>query len=393
MSEQNTVAPESSAPSLSDYLAEQFGDMGPEPGESPEPSSSAAGSTPAEPETGTAESGATETAEGAGEAEPGSTPADAAATPDDTDPFADTAPATITVHGRPIPIEDIRVFKEGGAVIRPDRLDGILAKLAERETLSEKARATDAQLAAFTKASEWTDGDKTYTGPDAIAESRIANATLATELQAWEGLMLNPNGIDIAQLETRMVSDGKGGQVERLFLSDAALKGMSREVQLTRREMAGAIREHFKTLVAESSKPAPAPVDFASEVTPLVGQLATQHGLDAKTLTALDREILADLLPGATKDGKVSAAWQNRAVALMKERAASRQTTTQIASSAQTAAQKNAARLAAAARGGKPAKSAPVRPAKVVDERQDEQANAFMTSLNAGASALRSRTG
>jgi hypothetical protein len=143
-----TTAP--SATSLEQDLGQMFGDYSAAESRR-NPTDSAAGTTPAEPAEGTEPEPMTD-----GRARSRrvptrprrramglpQTPLPRAA---EDDPFKDTTPAQYVVNGQPVPVEDIRVFKEGGAVIRPESLPNVLAKLAERDTLSERGAARDAE--------------------------------------------------------------------------------------------------------------------------------------------------------------------------------------------------------------------------------------------------------
>jgi hypothetical protein len=154
----------SSATSFEADVANLFGDYSaPSDGGSPEPeSTSAAGTTPAEPATGTDTETASDPA-AAGDAT--TTAASDGTTPDtppatgaaDADPFADTTPATFMVNGVSVTNEDIRVFKEGGAVIRPEALPNVLSKLSERESLQDRNHRQSQEYQTFAKVVEWTD--------------------------------------------------------------------------------------------------------------------------------------------------------------------------------------------------------------------------------------------
>lgn len=378
-----------------------FGDLPDTGGESPgSDETSAAGTTPAEPAAGTE----TETPDAApkdgatADASEGTTPETPAATPpEDSDPFADTTPATFMVNGVPMTNEDIRVFKEGGAVIRPEALPNVLNRLSERESLFERNRAQSQEYQTLAKVTEWTDqsSGKTLTGPDAAIEMRIGNAALLAENKLLIETLTNPDKL-YSVLTTEQVPDGQGGVVERVILNPTALQTLQRENELTRRELELAIRDHYRGVIAESSKPQPPPVNYEAATPELLGQIASAANLDASVLTADDKRLLADLLPEHTKDGLASVKWQNLAKTMMKDRAAQKLATQTVATVAQKAAQDGAARMAAAARGVKPVTkpTAPVSRKQVPTpetSRAQNEGDAWDMAERAAARALQRR--
>lgn len=356
-------ATESSATPFESDIGEMFGDYS---AGTPEPDESAAGTTPAEPASGTETdpaSGSAAVADGqTALASEGTTPDAQASAPAvvDDDPFKDTTPATYMVNGRAVPVEDIRVFKEGGAVIRPESLPNILSKLAERETLSEQSRTVKQQYDTLSKVSEWHDqaSGKTYTGPDAAIELRVGNAALFAENKLLVDTLSDPDKL-YRILTTEQIPDGKGGIRERVILNPAALRDLQRENALQQRELSAAIRDHYKGVLAEATKPQSAPLDFNTEAPRLVALVAQSANLDPSVLTAEDKAVLAEQMPFHIKDGQVSVQWQNLAKRMMQDRAAQKASTQQIVTSTTQAARVGAANLAAAARGVKQ----PARPA------------------------------
>lgn len=383
-----------------------FGDLPERGGESPEPSdTSAAGTTPDEPDPGT-ETGTPDADAVAGEgglaktdASDGTTPETPTAAPseEETDPFADTSPATFMVNGVPMTNEDIRVFKEGGAVIRPEALPGVLNRLSERESLFERNRAQSQEYQTLAKVTEWQDqsSGKTYTGPEAAIEMRIGNAVLLAENKLLIETLTDPEKL-YSVLTTEQVPDGNGGVVERVILNPQALATLQRENALTQRELTAAIRDHFKGVVSESSKPEPPPVDYERATPALLAEIASTSNLDVSVLTPDDRKVLAELLPDHTKDGLASLKWQNLAKSFMKDRAAQKANTQTVVSATEKAAKEGQARMAAAARGVKPAPK-PTAPATQQraptpdTSRQQNEGDAWDMAERAAARALSRR--
>lgn len=385
----------SSAPSLSDDIGRMLGEFVPESGEPPEPeSTSAAGTTPAEPATGTdPETGSGPAADGdaaATAASDGTTPdTPTASAADDTDPFADSTPLTVQVNGQPVAFEGIREFRDGGAVVKPEALADLKQKLSERESLQERNHSQSIQYQTLAKATEWTDqSGKTYTGPDAAIEMRIGNAALFAENQLLVQTITDPDAL--ARCLT--VVKGPDGS-ERVVFSEQALESLRIRNENQQMKAAAAIRDHYRTVIAEASRPAPAPIDFPKAAESLITELSKGAQLDASVLTPKDRELLAKQLPFHIKDGLASVEWQELVKDRIADRTAQKQTAAQIASTTAAATKEGQARMAAAARG---VKQTPLRPAAPVAQRkpQDDieanQADAFDMMINTGAKAMRS---
>ncbi len=387
MTAPETVVPDvSSAPTLDQELGEFFGDYRSSDGEPPEPEASAAGSTPAEPAKGTApETPETPALAPADAASDGSTPD---APPADADWLATTEPATYVVNGKSVPVDDIRVFKEGGAVIQPDRLPNVLAKLAERDTLSEQSRTVKQQYDTLSKVSEWTGADnRTVTGPEAAIERIVAHAAVLSE-----------NNLIIEQILKSPDLYGSGFLItdpnnpKAVIFNPVAIENLKTQNELRQLKASQAIRDHYKGILAESSKPTPAPIDFAQATPELVGLVAKQANLDASVLTPADRAMLAEQLPFHIKDGLASVPWQNLVKTLIQDRISHKSSTASIVSATEKATKDGQARMAAAARGVKqPVKPTAQTPVKRINPVQQNQADAWDIMEKASATAMRSR--
>lgn len=389
-------AAESSAPSLAESVGELFGDFT-GGGETPDPTESAAGTTPAEPAAEAGETASEPVASGDGtdaSASEGTTP-DAQAPVVEDDPFKDTQPASYMLNGTPVPVEDIRVFKEGGAVIRPESLPNVLSKLAERDTLSERVRTRDAEYNALAKATEWTGSDnQTITGPQAAVERIVAHAAAVSENDLIVSEVLKCPDLHAAGfLTTELRPDGKGGQYEAVIFRPDALARLQTQNELRQLKATQAIRDHYGKLIASAAQPSAPPVDYAAAAPGLIADLAKASNLDASVLTAGDRSILAKQLPFHTRDGKVSLEWQELVKDRIADRAASKASSQKLVTTTTDAVKKGQAAMAAAARGVKqtPAKTpaAPLRQPSPQAERSQNEGEAFDALLSSGAAAMR----
>ncbi len=365
--------------------------------ESPESEVSADGTTPSEPAAGTESDPASATTEAAADGATetpgdGTTPAAALETSADTsDPFQDTTAASFVVNGQTIPVEDIRVFKEGGAVIRPESLPNVLAKLAERETLSQESRQAKQQYDTLNKVIEWTDpSGKTLTGADAAIENRIANAALFAE----NSLMLPVLTAGDLQpyLTTKKVAGEDGVLREVVIFRPDFLAGLSEKATFQRQQADFAIRKHYAGVMA-SVQAAPAPIDFPTASKATISAIAQQSKLDDSVLTPADHVLLAKQLPAHTKDGSASMAWQELVKDRIQLRAEQKASSAKLVTTTTDATKKAQANMAAAARGVRPTvtqkPATPQRPVSPKQERLENEGDALDLMLRASSKAMR----
>ncbi len=370
-----------------------FGDFTPDSGESPEPEASAAGTTPAEPAEGTDTTPDGEEAPAAAAETPsdGTTPDAAPAV--DEDPFKDTTPGEYIVNGKPVTIEDIRVFKEGGAVIRPEALPNVYSKLAERDQLAERVRTRDAEYQTLSKATEWTDQDgKSYTGPEAAIELRIGNAGLFAENRLIVESIIKSEDLQ-AMLTTKQVADGNGGVREVVIFRPDVLQDLQRENALQQRELTAQIRDHYKGVLSAASQPAAPAINYEAEAPKLIQAIAEQAKLDPSVLTHADRTLLAKHLPRHVEKGHASLEWQELVRDRIQDRTQQKASASSLVSTTEKATKDAAARMAAAARGVKP-KVVPVAPVKAkaaspTVERMADEGELFEAMERASAKAMR----
>lgn len=392
---------EGSAPSTLDAeLDVMFGDHTGS-SEPPEPETPETGTTPATGEPAPAtppdetakpvDGDASKTAESAG-----TTPeTPAVATGAEDDPFAGSETLSFTVNGTPMQFEGIAVFKDGGAVVRPEAIDLLKNRLSERESLFERNRAQSVEYQTLAKATEWTDQatNKTYTGPEAAIEMRIRNGGLAVENQLLMGVL----GAEDMQpyLTTKMVLGADGQQREVVIIRPEALEQLRRENGLQQREIRAAASDYFKGELSKVQAPA-VPIDFTAEAPKLIQAVAQAATLDASVLTAADITLLAKQLPWHVKDKTASLEWQDLVKDRIQLRLDAKTSGAKIASTASQATKVAQANLAAAARGVRP-KTVPAKPAPRVNpavtqqtERLDNEGQLFDAMLSAGAAAMRS---
>ena len=362
-------------------------------GETPDSPDSAEGTTPAEPADGAAEPGsATEPAADAAPPSDGTTP-DAEAPAVEADPFTETTAASYMLNGQPVSVEDIRVFKEGGAVIRPEALPNILSKLAERDTLSEGARTAKQQYDTLSKVSEWTGPDnRTVSGPEAAVERIVAHAAVLSENELIVSQVLTCPDLHAAGfLTTELRADGKGGQYEAVIFRPDAIKSLQTQNELRQLKASQAIRDHFKTVISQSAQSPPAPINFETATPPLVKLIADQSKLDASALTAGDRAMFAKQLPYHLKDGLASLDWQEMVKERIQLRTDQKTSSRQLVSSTEDATKKGLANMAAAARGMKPrvAVTTPATPVSPQHERMKNEGDLYDQMERAAARSLR----
>ena len=380
------VAPESSATAFEQDLGEMFGDFS-GGGETPEPTDEAAGTTPAEPADGAAEPGS-ETAPAAD-----ATPASDGTTPDaqadaEADPFTDTTAASYMLNGQPVSVEDIRVFKEGGAVIRPESLPNVLSKLAERDTLSGEVRTAKQQYDTLSKVSEWTGSDnKTVSGPEAAVERIVAHAAVLSENELIVSQVLQSP--DLYAAGFLIVHPENPNAV---IFNPAAIKQLQTQNELRQLKASQAIRDHFKTVISQSSQSQPAPINFETAAPQLVKLVADQSKLDASSLTAGDRAMLAKQLPYHLKGGLASLDWQEMVKERIQLRTEQKSSSQKLVSSTEDATKKGLANMAAAARGMKPklVVSAPATPVSPQNERLKNEGDLYDQMERASARSIRS---
>lgn len=321
----------------------------------------------------------------------GSTPV-AAETAVEEDPFSDTTAASYMLNGKPVAVEDIRVFKEGGAVIRPESLPNILSKLAERDTLQSKFQTRDTEYQTLSKVTEWHDeqNDKTFTGPEAAIELRIRATELLAENQLLVDHLTDPDKL-FSILATEQVPDGKGGMRERVILNPAALASLQTQNELRNLKASQAVRAHYKGILDTASK-AETPVDYATAAPALITQVAQASNLDASVLTPADRSILAKHLPFHARNGLASLEWQELVKERIQERLAAKTSGRTIVDTTTKAVKDGQARMLAAARGVKPsvarATPKPVVPTPA-QVRADNEGDMFDAMLSSSASAMR----
>lgn len=391
------AAPEAAAlaETFTNEVNEFFGDVAPA-GE-PDEATPSDGSTPdAAPPTDAVDDATT--VEGADGTKTPSEETTSAAAPVavEDDPFKDTEAASYVLNGKAIPVEDIRVFKEGGAVIRPESLPNILSKLAERDTLSEKLQTRDRDYQTLSKVSEWKDdaSGKTYAGPEAVVELRVRATELFAENQLMVSEILQSEDLHAAGfLTTKRIPDStvEGGFREAVVFRPDAIARLQEKNELRNLKASSAVRAHYTGILDSAAKVAP-PVDFTAAAPDLIQKVATASSLDASVLTASDKSILAKHLPFHTRNGLASLEWQDLVKDRIQDRLSQKSSTAKVVDTTTKAVKEGQARMLAAARGVKPvvAKPVPVKAPTQATERAQNQGDAWDALESASARALRS---
>ncbi len=375
------VAP--STPTLGQEIAEMMGDRG-HTEESPDESSTAPASAPVETDAG---STGTETEAERGEAPSQAATTDVTSTTDAStdDPLKGATPITYTVDGQSRTWDKIQVLGEAGAVIQADDIPDVMRRLGERDHLFEANRELYQQSKTVEPYATWkqtgADGkEETLTGAKALEAVHVDHARLSAIVGAFEALFADPK-----QLRGLLTLD----EAKNVVFEPQAFENLLLRAERQAVTAMDQRRASLGQAVTQASKPAEPTVDFAEKGPAFIKTLA---GADAAKLTPEDVRKLTTQLPFYHIKGTttVDPTFQE----LVKDTIASRQQLATVATTATDAAKQNAARLAAASRGGKPAK-APAKPTAQRDAQAAERAktrdasNFWDQREAAAASALR----
>lgn len=371
------------AVSLGSQVGEMLSGMSPsEP--APDAAASAAESGAPPTETGAPAESAT--------AEPSATPAgtepSAEATPDaaavpkepESDPLKDAKAATYTVDGQTRTYEGIRVLGEDGAIVDAAALPDLLRRLGERDHLYDTNQRLYRDHDSLTKLTTWTTQDaegkpQTYTGPQAVVESRATAASQSASLQVLAQALLDPTKF------ARLVAVDEKNQI---ILNPEAREALETQMELAADRAAGKVRGELAQQLVRSQLPQPSAPDYTAEGPRLIGMVAEQYKLDPAKLSAADRVALLEQLPFHVKGGQVSEVWQKE-VKRAIERSAQ---VASITTTAQTAAQANAAKLAQVARARPKAPTVPAKPISPQVQRAVEAGDAWDRQERAAAKAI-----
>ncbi len=355
-------------------------------------SSDAAGDTPAErqePQSDTPAPEGTTDAERAG-----APPADAAeATPDESptpvptadedDLLAGAVPLTYTVNGESRAFDGVQVLKDNaGAIVTPEALQLLTRRLGERDHLFEQGQARDKKYSDLERLTEWrtkgADGKEiSLTGREAVEASRVALGHALAEAQTYRAILSDP--MRIAGLLVHL-GDGKFAHDETAFkLVNAELANLKYGVE-------SGVRQQIGQMATQLSAPPAPPTSFSQEqLTELapqavewVAKQAGISGLSADSTATL--ELLAPnyIRPSTAEELRaqpnIHARVDEARFAPVVQRIFAQQA--QVAKTVSVnadAAKTNAAKMAAALRGKRPA--APTTPTREPDQsasRSDE---------------------
>lgn len=361
-----TSAVESSARGIEDEIGQFFGEFGNDTAETPaNGSTDDAGAPPADSGSPAADPASTAPGESAdaappvsGDAAADAPPVDGAAPITEPDPLESATPLAYSVNGETRTYDGIRVLGEHGAVIQKDALPGVIQRLSERDHYFEKDQQNHLRYRALEQASAWTipsengQPERTLTGPEAAVEMRVHMGALLAENRALVGALTDP-----AVLRSMLAMDDKN----QVVVSPQALQNLVTSIENAELKSAQAIRAHYATVIQQAQTPEPPPTDFTAEAPRLIGEVAKAYNLDASVLTDRDKALIAEQLPVHAANGQVSVAWQNMVRTLIEDRAERKASERKLADTSADANKRNAAALAAAARGGVPKPGAPAK--------------------------------
>lgn len=394
------------SPSLADYVGGMFGDAPTSGTETPASTESApapaiadtAPATPAVPD-GT---DAAERPETPGDAsETPTEPLDASASPD-ADPFADATPATYQVDGQTRTYDAIKILGEAGAAIEAKDLPDVLKRLGERDhyvAANQQLYHTQQQIERL---SEWKshgpDGKEvTHTGLQGLVERNIAYDQVMAEREAILDLFEKPERL-VAMLETP--PEGQPGHGTAFSFNKDALAAFVTDLRKDQRIASFESRKHWESQATAPIQPT-GPADYSAQAPSAIQQAA---GDLYKHLTAEDKQFLARQLNTHVRDttpeerrGKpatytkiIGEGFTEMVQALAQKNAAMAKSGTVVS----TAAKDNAARVAAAARGVRPAARPTTKVAAPTEAqtRASEEEAAWDNQQKAAAAAIRRRT-
>lgn len=389
-----TAAVVDNSPSLVAWVGEQYGDFAADAPETETGAPPVETSDPPADSEGTAASAPTDapSVEAEPESEPDPSPPDPVA---DVDPFEGSHPLPYTVDGQERSFDGITVLKDGGAIIDPEALEKVQRVFGERDHLFEKARAEYEKSSTLERATAWRttgpDGkEQTLTGLQAVEAARVYTAQMVAKTityeRAFDAMVADPT--NFAKLYA-IVTDERGeyGPAGQQYVvpNKAGFEELKREAAIFARESALSARSHFS---AQAAPPPPPETPVSDLALPTIESIIAAQKITG--LTPEDKTFLAQQFGRYVVTTKEGRAVDPSFVDLLKDRADLRSKTTATVAAVTTAAPRNAARLAAASVGKRPAaKPAPVRRPESEDDQETDFDRAFFNRQKAAAGALR----
>ncbi len=354
----------------------------------------AGGDTPA-PATGTTPAAGTEGNAPAERA--GDTPADATVAAPDTnalvppaqaegDPLEGATGFAYVVNGQSRQTDDIRVLKDGGAIILPEAFPKIAQRLSERDHYFEQNRDLYAKQQEFERLSSWqipgADGKLTdVKGRDGLV---ALHSDFARETSAGQVVLdlLTSKGLN-GYLHT--AEDG------RIVLSPAGTEYLRTQIENAQFRALQATSARMGELSKPAAPTAPAPMapERVMALAPgVIDHALTEAGLPVALLTAQDRQILGAQMSRFLAVENGAQVVDRQFAALVKQMAEMRKETASNTTAVTEAAKANAARIAAATRAPARPGARPAAP-NAATQREDDQDAAWDLRFNAAASAMR----
>lgn len=239
--------------------------------------------------------------------------------PPAVDPLAGTEPFTYG-QGKTLP----GVFRvPGEGLLVPEEHVASVQQFAERAELAEHmSRELATQYETFDRLSTWTvqdaqGKDQTLTGLQGLEALRIEASQTKAALGTLSALFQpNANG-DYPNLEAFLareeLPDGKGGVRVRIVPHPDSLRNLLVQSELAEVRAEQSERQKVGTLRTPAPA-APVPINYATEASRLIGDVAKAAKLDASVLSPKQTELLAKQLKFHVieQDGKkrVSPEWQ-----------------------------------------------------------------------------------
>lgn len=402
------AGPVDHSPSIDSFIGEMYGDyrdsgesepettQGTPPAATPDPAPGSEGTEPSVP---------TDTP--SVEADPASVPDQADPTPaPDLDPFDGAQPFTYTVDKESRPFEGIQVLKDGSAIIeKPETVQHLQRIIGERDHLFAKDQASYRKYSDLERLTTWpiysgTDpntGKPTYvnaTGAKALEARQEALSTFAGRTQFYE------QSIDALTDPTKFAKfysiftdeQGQYGQAGAQYVlpNKEAFQELKDRAKFEGEKSAMIGRQRFADTA--NAPPPPPPESPAAELAlPTIDAFAATYNVTG--LTPEDKQALAAQFELYVRTENGTRVVDQRFLGVMKHTAALRAQQSKVAETATRATTTNAARLAAATVGKRPANAPKITPTKEPERtREDDFDDFFDKQQKAAAGALRAHT-
>lgn len=211
--------------------------------------------------------------------------------PTDEEAFAQAAPLTFMVDGKPQTFDAIKVFPGEGALIREADLPRLQTELANATHYLAQSRELVRQLQDVERVSEWTqkgpDGrDTILTGAAAIQAQRLSHADTLAELTTLKQALSDP-----ATLTALIAGVDENGYV---VLNQRELANLGKDARILSTDLRTALASRFTSATVSPQAQQSAP-DLSTQAPAVVNAYAAKLGVQG--LTPEDVSTLAALVP------------------------------------------------------------------------------------------------